>query len=115
MITKRIVKYKKHKNYEGNLITPYWIEDGGFFAYDNIYVGIIDDESEYYTPKTNKQDSSSDLEELDNDELKDYIENLPLKFIDEEEKIVDNRKVAENWLTRKELQATAMEYANRKV
>jgi hypothetical protein len=100
--TKKIIEYMMHRNERGNLITPHFISDGGYFPHNNRYIGIIDDESEYYVPKTKKDSIYSDLEEFDDKEFEDLI--ISLDFFNEDgvpltelEKI----NIATNWLTEK--------------
>jgi len=46
-----IVEYKLHRNERGNMITPFFIEDGGYYAVGNKLVGhTVDNES--YIPST---------------------------------------------------------------
>ena len=46
-----IVEYKLHRNERGNLITPYFIKDGGYYVVCNKLVGhTVDNES--YIPST---------------------------------------------------------------
>ena len=46
-----IVEYKLHRNERGNMITPYFIKDGGYYVVGNKLVGhTVDNES--YIPST---------------------------------------------------------------
>jgi hypothetical protein len=46
-----IVEYKMHRNERGNMITPYFIKDGGYYGIGNKLVGhTVDNES--YIPST---------------------------------------------------------------
>ena len=46
-----IVEYKMHRNERGNMITPFFIEDGGYFSVGNKRVGhTVNDGS--YIPST---------------------------------------------------------------
>ena len=46
-----IVEYKLHRNERGNMITPFFIDDGGYYGVGNKLVGhTVDNES--YIPST---------------------------------------------------------------
>jgi hypothetical protein len=47
-----IIKYKMHKDNNNNLITPYFVKDGGYFEVNGEKVGISEDDDEVYLPKS---------------------------------------------------------------
>ena len=65
---KHICKYKMHKDNNHNLITPYFISDGGYFPNKGEMIGVTEDDEEVYVPKT--------VEKLTNEEFITYAKNL---------------------------------------
>lgn len=88
----KIVKYMMHRNSEGNLITPYFISDGGYFPVGNEYVGVTVDDDEVYIPET--------LTVLSEQDFKDFVVGLVLRN-NEDELLNDENKLelANNWLS----------------
>ena len=86
----KIVKYLMHKNLEGNLCTPYFIEDGGHFITGNEMIGLTYDDSEVYVPET--------LTILTSEELVTHVKSLNMS--DEKGKLTIAKKesIANNWL-----------------
>jgi len=48
-----VLEYKRHIK-DGVLVTPEWIQDGGYFPLNNTWIGINDDNIKYYIPETVK-------------------------------------------------------------
>ena len=89
----KIVKYLMHKNGNGNLITPYFIEDGGHFIKEGEMVGLTYDDTEVYVPET--------LTVLTNEELVTHVKSLTMSG---EEGILsddDKETMADQWLSQR--------------
>jgi hypothetical protein len=70
-MTKKIIEYKMHKIGVGNMMTPDFIEDGGYFRNpsDNSLIGLVDNDREYWIPDTNKDVPAGTLTEYTTAEL----------------------------------------------
>lgn len=93
-MAKYIVEYKMHSNGRCKF-TPYFIEDGGYFAIENRkFVGISFDEKEVYLP--------GDLLILSNQQVINRVKSLELKNFNGEN-LTDGEKenMANNWLIEK--------------
>lgn len=89
----KIIEYKMHRNVTGNLIKPYFIEDGGYFGdTDNQFIGVVSDSTEFYVPKTSKDDASSDLVEFTRAELITRMQTNGIK--DEEGNDLTSEQIA---------------------
>ena len=87
---KKIVKYLMHKNNENNLVTPYFISNGGYFKNNGELIGITEDDEKIYVPET--------LTELTEIEFIDYVKSLTLNGEDGEMSLKEKEKMAKSWI-----------------
>lgn len=81
-----------HKNNENNLITPYFISNGGYFPIAGEMIGVTEDDSKVYIPDT--------LTFLTAAEFVDYIKTLSLKNEEGIElSLEEKEQIANNWLS----------------
>lgn len=88
---KRIIKYMLHKNNNNNLVTPGFVNDGGYFPKNNEYIGVSEDDEIVYLPET--------IEKLTNQDFIDYVKTLTMK--DDDGNLLsddDKEAIANNWI-----------------
>ena len=66
----------------GNLKTPYFIDDGGYFPDGTKFIGIVNENTECYVPVTSKEDASVDLTELTRAELVTKVQNKGMNDVE---------------------------------
>ena len=92
-----------HK-FQGNLVHPDWIEDGGYFWNGKTYIGIIDDDESrlYYVPDTLTEMLKSELktrviDQQSNTQVTDKITNKDGSLMNEQEL----KEYIDQWWTEK--------------
>ena len=80
-----------HKNNNNNLVTPYFISNGGYFPNEGEIIGVTEDDSIVYIPDT--------LTILSESEFVDYIKTLSLKNEEGIElSLEEKEQLANDWL-----------------
>ena len=80
-----------HKNNNNNLVTPYFISNGGYFPNEGEIIGVTEDDSVVYIPDT--------LTILSESEFVDYIKTLSLKNEEGIElSLEEKEQLANDWL-----------------
>ena len=87
----KIVKYVMHMNNDKNLVTPYFIMNGGHFLVNHEMVGVTEDDDKVYVPTT--------LEELSEQQFIDFVVSLSLKDEEGNEMTSEQKtSLANSWL-----------------
>lgn len=80
----KLIRYRLHPNGLGGMITPTFIQDGGYFpdvGASEDMIGLVDNDRKYYMPNTNKDTPAGELVEYTRAELITYCQtDIPTQF-----------------------------------
>ena len=93
-----IIEYKKHRNIDGSLTNPSWVEPGmgGAFPFNNTFIAQVPNDSDraYYIPDT--------VVEINKEDLIARVKNIGItRFEDGESVLLTDEEIiqnVENWL-----------------